>query len=113
MLECGIPSDKIIAMLQKYWDLRLSEASTIDKGHIKKMETKIRKLILPIFIVYRNEIGNVLDVVVYILFIGRINRKIVQYFLQIWYLGIINYIRHFTHPRLPLYGFQFLRRKLL
>ena len=29
MLECGIPSDKIIAMLQKYWDLRLSEASAI------------------------------------------------------------------------------------
>lgn len=29
MLECGIPTDKIIAMLQKYWDLRLSEASAI------------------------------------------------------------------------------------
>ena len=26
------------------------------------METKIRKLILPIFVVYRNEIGDVLDV---------------------------------------------------
>ena len=73
------------------------------------MEPKVCKLVLSIFIVYCNEIGNVLDVVVYILFIGRINRKIVQYFLQIWYLCIINYIRHFTHPRLPLYEFQFLR----
>ena len=82
---------------------------TVNVGHIKEMEPKVCKLVLSIFIVYCNEIGNVLDVVVYILFIGRINRKIVQYFLQIWYLGIINYIRHFTHPRLPLYGFQFLR----
>lgn len=29
MLECGVPTDKIVAMLQKYWDLRLSEALTI------------------------------------------------------------------------------------
>lgn len=50
---------------------------TIDKGHIKKMETKIRKLILPIFIVYRNEIGDVLDVIDYVLFIGGINGKII------------------------------------
>ena len=54
------------------------------------MEPKVCKLVLSIFIVYCNEIGNVLDVVVYILFIGRINRKIVQYFLQIWYLSLIH-----------------------
>ena len=29
MLECGVPTDKIVAMLQKYWDLRLSGALTI------------------------------------------------------------------------------------
>ena len=29
MLECDIPDEKIVAMLQKYWDLRLSEASRI------------------------------------------------------------------------------------
>lgn len=26
MLECKVKEDKIIQMLQKYWDLRLSEA---------------------------------------------------------------------------------------
>lgn len=29
MLECNISDEKIIAMLQKYWDLRLSEATQI------------------------------------------------------------------------------------
>jgi len=32
---------------------------------------------LPIFVVYRNEIGNVLDVIDYVLFICGINGKII------------------------------------
>ena len=51
--------------------------SVLLQGHIKKMEAKIGKLVLPIFVVYCNEIGDVLDVIDYVLFISRINRKIV------------------------------------
>ncbi|MBR3681498.1 MAG: hypothetical protein IKL79_05800 [Clostridia bacterium] len=29
MLECDVSDEKIISMLQKYWDLRLSEAKAI------------------------------------------------------------------------------------
>ncbi len=29
MLECEVPDGKIIEMLQKYWDLRLSEAKEV------------------------------------------------------------------------------------
>ena len=70
------------------------------------METKIRKLILSILIVYRNEIGNVLDVIDYVLFISGIDRKMSQYFLQVWYLRIINYIRHFYSPQTSFIRFS-------
>ncbi len=41
------------------------------------MKTQICKLVLFIFIVDCNEISNVLNVINYILFVGRINREII------------------------------------
>lgn len=40
MLECDIPEEKIIAMLQKYWDFRLSEAEELVETAKEKRITK-------------------------------------------------------------------------
>lgn len=38
MLEAGIDKETIIQMLQKYWDLRLSEATSFVNTHLKHLE---------------------------------------------------------------------------